>query len=92
MNRANVFFDSLAGAEGDDGILEVLNEYRVRIQSAVGRQVRSKKTPILTFRPDAVIREAEKIERILSADETLPERPPAPEGDDVYDFGDDGEA
>ena len=40
MNRANVFFDSLAGTEGDDGILEVLNEYRVRIQSAVGRQVR----------------------------------------------------
>jgi ribosome-binding factor A len=92
MNRAIVYFDSLAGVEGDEPILEVLNEYRVRIQSSVGRQVRAKKTPILSFRPDAVIREAEKIERILSAGETLPERPPTPEGDDVYDFGDDGEA
>lgn len=65
MNRAIVFFDSLNGEEADAGILEALTRYRVRLQSSVARQIRSKKTPILEFRPDEVIRSAERIERIL---------------------------
>ncbi len=97
MNRAIVYYDSLAGVDGDPGILEALSEHRVRIQASVGRQVRAKKTPILSFRPDEVIRTAEHIERILSAADTLPTRPASPDDDDdVYDFGrragDDGEA
>ncbi len=93
MNRAIVYFDSLAGEEGDEVILEVLAEHRVRIQSAVGKQVRAKKTPILSFRPDQVIRAAEHIDRILASSETLPERPPSPDvDDDVDDDGDDGQA
>jgi ribosome-binding factor A len=75
MNRAIVFFDSLAGEEGDAQILAALGEYRVRIQASVGRQVRSKKTPILSFKPDDSIRAAERIERILHDKATLPERP-----------------
>jgi hypothetical protein len=35
------------------------------LQSTVARQIRSKKTPILEFRPDEVIRAAERIDRIL---------------------------
>ncbi len=93
MNRAIVYFDSLAGEEGDEVILEVLAEHRVRIQAAVGKQVRAKKTPILSFRPDQVIRAAEHIDRILASSETLPERPPSPDvDDDVDDDGDDGQA
>lgn len=65
MNRGLVYFDSLTDEEGDAAIIEALNEHRVRIQSAVGRQVRSKKTPVLSFRPDEVIRSAERIDRIL---------------------------
>ena len=65
MNRAIVFFDSLKGEEADAEILEDLARYRVRLQSSVARQIRSKKTPILEFRPDEVIRSAERIERIL---------------------------
>ena len=65
MNRGIVYFDSLTGEEGDGAIIDALNEHRVRIQSAVGRQVRSKKTPVLSFRPDEVIRSAERIDRIL---------------------------
>lgn len=65
MNRAIVFFDSLNGEEADAEILEALTRYRVRLQSSVARQIRSKKTPILEFRPDEVIRSAERIERIL---------------------------
>lgn len=75
MNRAIVYFDSLMGEEGDAEILEALGEHRVRLQSSVARQIRSKKTPILSFRADDAIRTAERIERILHDDSTLPQRP-----------------
>lgn len=65
MNRAVVFYDSLAGEEGDAGILEAFSGHRIRLQSSIARQVRAKKTPILSFRPDEVIRSAERIEKIL---------------------------
>jgi ribosome-binding factor A len=78
MNRAIVYFDSLRGADGDQEILDALHSHRVRIQSSIGRQVRSKKTPILSFKPDEVIRSAEHIERLLQSSDILPERPEAP--------------
>ncbi len=81
MNRAIVYYDSLIGEDGDDEIGTALAEHRVRIQSAVGRQVRAKKTPILSFKPDDAIRAAERIERVLRDKDTLPERPPEPEPD-----------
>ena len=84
MNRAIVYWDSLMGEDADDQISEALAEHRVRIQSSVGRQVRAKKTPVLSFRPDAAIRNAERIEEILHRPDTLPARPPEP--------ADDGEA
>lgn len=65
MNRAIVFFDSLRGERGDAEILAALAHHRVRLQGSVARQIRSKKTPILEFRPDQVIRAAERIEKIL---------------------------
>lgn len=83
MNRAIVYYDSLVGEDGDPRILEALNAHRVRIQGAVGKQVRAKKTPILTFRPDEVIRAAEQIDRILAAADTLPERPEDPDAEQV---------
>ena len=82
MNRAIVYFDSLMGEDGDAQILEALAQHRVRIQGSVARQIRSKKTPILSFKPDDSIRAAERIERILHDKATLPERPPEPETDD----------
>jgi ribosome-binding factor A len=74
LNRAIVHYDSLAGEEGDAGILAALAQHRVRLQAAVARQIRAKKTPILEFRPDVVIRSAERIEEILRRDR----EPPAP--------------
>ena len=68
LNRAIVFFDSLAGEEADEEILEALLEYRVRLQASIARQIRAKKTPILSFEPDQVIRSAARIEDILRAD------------------------
>jgi len=68
LNRAHVMFDSLAGEEGDAAIIEALEEHRVRLQSSIARQIRAKKTPVLDFRPDDMIRSAERIDEILRAD------------------------
>jgi ribosome-binding factor A len=68
LNRAVVHFDSLGGEETDAAVLEVLEQHRRRIQASINRQIRAKKTPILVFRPDDVIRSAERIEHILRAD------------------------
>jgi ribosome-binding factor A len=80
MNRAIVYFDSLLGEDGDADILAAFASHRVRLQSSVGREIRSKKTPILFFKPDETIRAAERIERILHEDATMPARP-EPEAD-----------
>lgn len=77
LNRAIVYYDSLRGEDADDEVLEALGEHRVRLQGVIARQVRARKTPILEFRPDDVLRSAERIDRILR-DNPLPERPPAP--------------
>ncbi len=75
MNRAIVHYDSLMGQDGDADILAAFGDHRVRLQGAVGKQIRSKKTPILSFKPDAAIRAAERIEQILHDEGTLPARP-----------------
>ncbi|MEZ5218275.1 MAG: 30S ribosome-binding factor RbfA [Ilumatobacteraceae bacterium] len=81
LNRAIVFFDSLRGEEADEEVLEALGEHRVRLQTIINRQIRARKTPILEFRPDEVLRSAERIDQILR-DNPIPERP---EVDDVDD-------
>ena len=65
LNRAIVFFDSLRGAAGDAEVTEAMAGHRVRLQAALGRQMRARKTPLLQFRADEVIRTAERIEEIL---------------------------
>jgi len=68
LNRAIVYFDSLADEDADSTIIEVLDEHRRRMQASINRQIKAKKTPILQFRPDDVIRAAERIDDILRAD------------------------
>lgn len=67
MNRAVVFFDSMFGADGDAGVLEALGEHRGRLQASINRQMHARKTPILSFRADEVIRAAERIDEVLRA-------------------------
>lgn len=76
MNRAIVYFDSLDGPGADEGIVEVLGEHRARLQASINRQMRAKKTPILQFRPDEVIRSAERIDDILRGDPSRQPRDP----------------
>ena len=78
LNRAIVMFDSFDGESADDAVVEALASHRVRLQKAIGSQVRARKTPILEFRPDEVLRSAERIDQILR-ENPIPERPPAPE-------------
>lgn len=65
MNRAIVYFDSMFGEEGDPGVLEALGEHRGRMQASINRQMHARKTPILSFKPDEVIRSAARIEELL---------------------------
>jgi ribosome-binding factor A len=74
LNRAIVTYDSLSGEAGDAEILEALSSKRVKLQAAIGRQITARKTPILSFRPDEVIRSANRIEEILRAN-PIPVRP-----------------
>ena len=88
LNRAIVFFDSLAGEEGDEDILTAFADHRVRLQSSIARQIRAKKTPILDFRPDMVIRSAARIDEILKSDRARLDReasgePPAGDSPDT---------
>ena len=83
LNRAIVYYDSLAGEAGDADVLEAFGARRVRLQTAVGRQLHARKTPLLEFRPDDVLRSAERIDQILR------ELPPVQERAD--DDGGDGD-
>jgi ribosome-binding factor A len=68
LNRAHVYFDSLAGIEGDEEIAAALDDHRVRLQASIAKQIRAKKTPILDFKPDIALRSAERIDDFLRAD------------------------
>ena len=60
LRRAVVWFTSLT-----ESVDEVLAEHRVRLQAAIGRQVRMKRTPELTFRHDPAISTGRRVEDIL---------------------------
>jgi len=65
LHRAVVYYDTLAGEDEDERVLEVLGELRHRLQGAIGRQARVKRTPELIFKPDAVGRGAARLEEVL---------------------------
>jgi ribosome-binding factor A len=51
--------------EPDEELVAALEEHRPRLQSAIARQARLKRTPELTFVPDPVTRQARRVEAIL---------------------------
>jgi len=65
LNRAIVYFDSYGGEAADPEVLKAFADRRVRLQAAIGKQVRARKTPVLVFKPDDVIRSAERIDALL---------------------------
>ncbi len=90
MNRGIVYFDSIHGAANDEKIVEVLGEYRKRLQHEIALQVKSRRTPVLQFKPDETMRAAERIDAVLredalrraaqnSTDSSAPPAPPSAE-------------
>ena len=73
LRHAKVFYDSLAGEEGDEEVLEAFAEARRALKAAVARQARIKRTPELDFRPDPAVRAGQRIEQLLR--ETPPGEP-----------------
>lgn len=60
LRAATVFLGSL-----DADAAEALEERRAQVQRAVGRQVRMKRTPRLSFEADPAVRAGERVEQIL---------------------------
>jgi ribosome-binding factor A len=65
LDRAVVYYSSLAGEDADEAILEAFEERRRGLQSAVARQTRLRATPRLEFRPDHGIRTGARVDEIL---------------------------
>jgi len=65
LRHATVYYDTLGGADDDDAVLEGLADARHRLQGAIGRQARVKRTPELVFKPDDVARGAARLEEVL---------------------------
>ncbi len=63
LRRAAVDFSSLGEAE--DEAAEALAEHRPRLQAAIGRQARLKRTPELRFQVDMAIEYGSRIEALL---------------------------
>lgn len=65
LRHAVVYYTTYEETEADEELREVLAEHRPRLQAAIARQARLKRTPELVFRPDTVTRTAERVEKIL---------------------------
>ncbi len=65
LTGASVYYSSLSGPEGDAAVLEALGEQRYRLQAAIGRQARLRRTPELQFAPDSGVRSGQRLEQVL---------------------------
>ena len=78
LRQATVYLSSLPAAAA-----EALEEQRVALQRTIGRQVRMKRTPLLSFAADLGVAHGSAVEEILRqirADEPVaPGRAPAPD-------------
>jgi len=91
LGRAVAYYD--LGADDDESaeaVASAFAELRPRLQGAVARQTRLKRTPELRFEVDAVIHEALRIESMLAS---LADEPPIPPvaADDATEPGDDAD-
>lgn len=64
LRAATVFVSTIELEQGDDAV-RALEGAANRLQSALGRQVRMKYTPSLTFKVDAGVVEGERMEELL---------------------------
>ncbi len=65
LGHAVAYYDHSRGEGATEEIEEAFAQVRVRVQNAVGRQAKVKRTPELRFEPDNVLRDARRIEDVL---------------------------
>ena len=64
LSHAVVWFSSLS--RGDpEGVAVALGEHRIRLQAAIARQLRLRRTPELSFVPDPAIEHGSRVEELL---------------------------
>ncbi|MGQ0617904.1 MAG: 30S ribosome-binding factor RbfA [Acidimicrobiia bacterium] len=65
LGRATVYVDTPEGDARDAEVVAALEGQRARLQAALAKQARMRRTPTLTFRPDDVERAAARVEAML---------------------------
>ena len=73
LKKAVAYYDHSRGDDADDEVAEAFEEHRSRLQRAIGREARIKRTPETRFELDGVLRSAQHIESVLR---TLPDLDP----------------
>lgn len=74
LSHAVVWFSSLSMGD-PEGVAVALGEYRIRMQSAIARQLRLRGTPHLSFVPDPGIALGSRVEELLRGLEEPQEGP-----------------
>lgn len=86
LDRAVVMFTAALGDIDDEfALVEVFEEHRKRLQSAIGRQTNLRRTPPLLFEPDLHLRNATRIENLIAKEKQRPGNPG--ESDDAPESG-----
>ncbi len=92
LDRAVVSFTAALGDSEDEAeLVEVFERYRKRLQAAIGRQTTLRRTPPLSFEPDAQLREATRIEELLAADKARPGNPESSSEEETRAYGSAGD-
>jgi ribosome-binding factor A len=78
LRRAVVWFSALSSEAPGEEVSATLGTHRVRLQAAVGRQLRLKRTPELVFQSDPAIAVGTRVEDILKDIKSSPQ-----EGEDL---------
>ena len=72
LSQGIVFFSTLVGEAADAEVLGAFAEHRARLQAAIARQSRMRRTPALRFAPDGGVRGGERIEEVLREIQPIP--------------------
>ena len=73
LDRAVVMFTAALGDIDEEfALVEVFEEHRKRLQSAIGRQTSLRRTPPLLFEPDLQLRNASRIENLIAEEKQRP--------------------
>ena len=83
LDRAVVSFTAALGDANDEAeLVDVFERHRKRLQAAIGRQTTLRRTPPLSFEPDAQLREASRIEELIASDRARPGNESQPGSDE----------